>query len=359
MKKAILILLSLSFLSFVQAQNFKEGYYISTENDTVYGWINFGSDYLNSLSCEFKKNKNDITTQTFHPYEIKAYRLVNDDFFYISKTFEDRKLFLQYLVEGEMNLYFWEDEKSNPYYFFEENAKITRITKKPDELVGSYIQKDVSYKSKLAKLFYTQPSLFDKIDDLDFSQKKMIELTEDYHNLTCTTGEKCIVYTTQNPDKKYLRIRPTISVSYNRLQIRENFEIVNGPFYFPLIGIGFYLQYPRLSQQSFTVIESNFFYEKHDEVPSTLVRLNVGQKYLFNSKRVAPNIEGGVYFTTIFESNMIIPYDFGLYLAGGLDYKITEKKSFSLQLGYNAFAGNLIFIEGALETLYLKLKFAI
>ena len=310
----IVSLLLLYCLCVLAQDNYKQAYCIANDRDTIHGWINFSTDYNNSIACNFKKEISDTDIQIFTPGQIWAYRFENEDFFYISHEIEGVKYFLQYLVNGTMNLYYHADENDNPYFYFEENGKVVSITKKEDVVSSGYIEKDLSYKKNLAPLFNTYPSIVKVIDSNKFNQTVMIDIAQEYHNLTCDTGESCIVYVNQYPDKKYIEKKFFISAFYGM------HVIGNGPG----IGLGWNLYYPRIPQNTSTVLELSYSLQAmmSDYVFfDTLPVLRIGQRYVLSNNKVAPFAELG--FQSLF----------GLYIAGGYCIKTNKNQNMFFQAG--------------------------
>ena len=75
-------LLSLVLLFFVIYQNtfaqrdFREGYIVTNEGDSISGWINYKERQKSNEFCAFKKNKTDIV-KNYTPDQIKGYRFTN------------------------------------------------------------------------------------------------------------------------------------------------------------------------------------------------------------------------------------------------------------------------------------------
>ena len=79
----ILFILLISPTSFSQ-NDFREGYYITWKNDTVYGLIDYRGEARNSKVCVYKSNKQAKVKQ-FSPNDIQGYRYTD------SKYYIDRK----------------------------------------------------------------------------------------------------------------------------------------------------------------------------------------------------------------------------------------------------------------------------
>jgi hypothetical protein len=108
--------------------NYVPGYIITNKQDTIHGLIDFRTDRMNNSVCKFKVSLQD-SVKTYLPYEISGYRFVNETKYYISKTVTidkvEYKLFLEYLVQGILNLYYLDN--GNPCYIFEAKDHIVRL----------------------------------------------------------------------------------------------------------------------------------------------------------------------------------------------------------------------------------------
>lgn len=82
--------------------DFRSGYIIKNQGDTLYGLIDYRSDLKMSLTCKFKNDNNEIIEYT--PSDILAFRIINSTF-YISRIINDRKSILEFLINGKVNIY--------------------------------------------------------------------------------------------------------------------------------------------------------------------------------------------------------------------------------------------------------------
>jgi hypothetical protein len=150
MKKITLLLLfcALSFINMLGQSDFREGYYITLENDTVYGLIANFNENRNSKTCTFKLNK-DAEILKFGPLDIKAYRFT-DGKFYISKKskskMKKRKSFLlNFYLKGIASLYFYNDIKGEHYLLETKDEKLYELSNEEKELYiegkGKYLVK--------------------------------------------------------------------------------------------------------------------------------------------------------------------------------------------------------------------------
>ena len=116
----------------VQAQrDYRKGYIITNRQDTIYGWIDYRGDIRNSKVCSFKKTENDQATE-YSPSDILAYRFI-DSKFYVSKNVgtadAPNQVFLEYLVNGLANLYYFRDENSNDHYYIENDGRFIELSR--------------------------------------------------------------------------------------------------------------------------------------------------------------------------------------------------------------------------------------
>jgi hypothetical protein len=82
--------------------DFKPGYYITNNMDTVIGQIAVKSGSENAKACTFREN-NSSSSQNFMPGQILAYRVIGDKY-YISKSVTingvKNVVFLEFQVNG-------------------------------------------------------------------------------------------------------------------------------------------------------------------------------------------------------------------------------------------------------------------
>jgi hypothetical protein len=179
-------------------KDFRPGCIITNNLDTVYGWINFKSNRINSVKCEFKKDeKSEI--ETYSPYDIKSYLLTNSRF-YVSKTINlnglEKQVFLEYLVDGILDLYYFSEALAE-YYFIEKDGELIQLNNNEVEVVDEngikHIKYTNQYKGVLKKLFGDVTELDGQIINSKFELSSLIKLTKEYHRMVCT-NETCIEY---------------------------------------------------------------------------------------------------------------------------------------------------------------------
>jgi len=126
-----LVFLIIFFLVIIQhltAQtDFRDGFIVKLNMDTVYGQVDYRGDALSAKVCKFKNNL--ITkVEEYSPYDIAGYGFI-DGKNYVTKTLDmgeeikilQQKYFVEFLVKGLVNLYFYRDDKD--HYFIEKQLR--------------------------------------------------------------------------------------------------------------------------------------------------------------------------------------------------------------------------------------------
>ncbi|MDR0295559.1 MAG: hypothetical protein LBH91_05145 [Prevotellaceae bacterium] len=360
-------LLVLSYGTLYAQSNFKQGYIITNKNDTIVGLIDYRIDQMNAHICKFKKTETS-PVETYFPGQIVGFRFTEKGRYYISCEIEIKEIkktvFLEYLVQGMMNLYFYTDviTKLNYYIFESQNGEMRYITKKPDEFIKTadnkfldtkyFIAKDIKYQSDIKNIFKDIPELKKETKDILFSHDAMISITKNYHYLTCTTGEACVEFVTR-PDKHYTEYKFSayggvfastidgISHFFPIIGCRLNISV---PKYYNSLGVTFDLSWtghplpisnPVKPSQGYVGFTTN----------QSLLSLMVGIRYTHHKGFIRPFIEGGVVLA--YTKNAII-YSYAGWVdkigSNGETYKVPAVlydtiNNINLSMGLNGSTG--------------------
>lgn len=397
--KNILISSFFFFLaSFASAQsNFKEGYIITNENDTINGFVDFRTSGINARSCKFKEQELG-EVKTYYPGDISGYRFVNEGKFYVSRNIEiegqKQEVFLEYLLRGIVNLYYYIGNRE--YYFVEnEQGEIFVIDKKDDEYVynetlrSNVVKKDNKYIGMLKSIFKESQPTLSKIDKIKYNQDDIIKVTKDYHDNVCISGDKCIIFETKK-DKQSTTKRITLytglqfyTLNLNYLNYGDDIVSLDLPALkstFPVIGIQINLSVPRWTKSisfqldaalsgikgstihDYQLYDRKVLHEEYD-YKTLLFSSKLGSKYTYMTNRFCPTIELGISTIFLFaqSSDYIISttYDpsssdvpdiskkdlffpgssyLGYYGAIGVDYILNSSSALTVRLGYESHA---------------------
>lgn len=371
----------------VSAQsNYKKGYIITNNNDTIRGLIDFKTDKSNSSICRFKSSEKEAE-QVYHPEDIWGYMLINEVKFYVSKSIEidnkSYKVFLEYLVKGVKDLYYY--PKDNGYYFFEdENGKLVPITQN--------VNVQNKYKNTLNYIFRDCLAVTKDVDKINFERSDMIELTKNYHRQMCSPGEECIVF--QNDYKqKFIEVNFALyggaqltELSFKQhsigglettrplpdiIRTHRNFKSIS-----PVIGGQADISSPRITN-SFSLLvdasmsnikgECNYFTESSNhefssyqvyKFNSLLTTTGLGLKYTYPKGNFRPSIEVGASYSFLVNSSNSLYSE-----ARSLD-KLTQEKIDNFHplrsyfFGYNCGIG-FNYLLNKKHTIFYKITYAI
>jgi uncharacterized protein YfkK (UPF0435 family) len=376
-KTVFAFLLLLSGILAVQAQsNFKPGYIITNQQDTVTGWINFRTDQINQKQCEFKPDLK-LAVKIYLPEDIAGYRFKDEGKYYVSREINlnetPQKVFLEFLVKGIMNLYYYTNEID--YYFFEnQDGKMEIISQKPEQVVKTgvredgkrIIRKDMRYVGQIRYLFRDYQPIVQKANRLNFDQKSMMSVVEEYHNDVCTTGESCIIFRNTRPDDFGWRVKFSV---YTGLQLSNyafnknigtptklRYATFTQSNVSHILGLQANLINPRRSKSFSTQLDVSFSQFKGD-MPDEISRkvnwikngvinpaaikatsyealassFRLGVKYAYPKHKLSPIVEAGVVYTNLKEDQDILRHNYyGYYLALGANYNIKSHAIFIL-----------------------------
>jgi hypothetical protein len=305
-------------------QNIEQGYIITIQEDTIYGEIINNTYSTNATQCKFRPSDSKSFT-IYYPGDIYGYRFTAGKY-YVSKSITSdsvvKKLFLEFLIDGELDIYFYQDKgKINHYYASRDSLRLLELEYSVNivNIDGEIFEKEImKYVGVLNALTSDYPEFQNTILTLkEPSHKKLIKFSEDYHNVACPNAE-CIIY--QKKIKYKFDIELVGGVKINSYD-RKEYAKPNNPF----MGIKLYINNPRFSEKSYFGIgyiqEGKLINDKSNtSFKNFSIPITYG--YYPTQKRVSYFFSGGVCIRShdkkIFSSIIITPgikYDFeNLYL---------------------------------------------
>lgn len=212
-------LISLFSLQISAQRDFRPGFVILNNGDTVKGSIHYKATGT-AVLCTFRAGPTFVPTD-YNPYELAAFRF-DDGKFFVSRMIESepgpKKVFLEFLLKGKLNLYYMRDG-SDHYYIEKENGRLIELTEKEKIQIGAGGTQTVrpsQFEGKLRSVMADCPAIYPEINRTGLNHSSLIRLGKDYHEMVCTT-EQCIVFERQ---KKPFRISVGLLVGYtfNRLK---------------------------------------------------------------------------------------------------------------------------------------------
>lgn len=191
--KSFILVLALLVSSFgVMGQdNFKKGYVITLDNDTLYGKINDAGGLKNSRLCTFRPQKKHRVTE-YRPGEIKGYRMFKDKYYVskeVSNKYRTKKIFMEVLIEGPVNLY--QNRRSSNKGFYIQKKDSDMVALQYEEVMmpevsdsvyysPNYFTDNRVYKNTLYSLFGDSENARKRVYDLQYDARSFSDLTKDY-----------------------------------------------------------------------------------------------------------------------------------------------------------------------------------
>jgi len=381
----LLLLFFFCIPDLIAQTDFRPGYVITNENDTLKGMIDYRGDSRNSQICVYKENETSASKE-YLPGKIKGYRFLESKY-YVSKNIlvegVKKDLFLEFLVNGIANLYYYREFNDNPHYFIEKRDGQLFELKNTEGLIEKnfvhYSHEKKEYIGLLKYAFADCPQLFETIDNTTLDTKSLVNITKKYHNYVCN-DEKCIIYEKRLPVIK-LRFAPYLSMnatSFNFINSNHlNYyyqEVKYQITSYPSIGIRMNTSLPQTSEKlSFQVsaeIGRNYIYGNGNYPENTFNEFHLhntfltgkgGFKYTYPTGKLRPtmmiganmimlldkegkrmqdaNYNGTIYASEYEEKNLIADRLYGYNLDLGIDYHLSAVFVPFITIGYTSSTG--------------------
>lgn len=345
----VFLLLNLPIITFSQT-NFTNGYILHSESDTIYGEIDNKDYHSNASFCDFRPFGSDEITR-YKPGEIYGYQFQNGKF-YISREapLTDgtvKKIFLEFLIKGELNIYFYQDaEKNNIYYAekdttglmeliyykikindydqrFEEAEKRFKGSVMNYNTSGIYEYENKRFQGILVYLTTDAPKMRSSILNIkEPSHEGLIKIAKNYHELTCP-DEDCLIF------EKTIKHNIKVGFSAGHYIITRTSLIEQNPERIlsksgPSVAFTVYFSQVQRSERLFLGlgIRHEFldvqFGEEIDRANTTRIPLSIN--YIHPKQGISP------LFSYAFD---LRSYGYGQILTLGINYQI-KKLSFYL-----------------------------
>ncbi|WP_430817899.1 hypothetical protein [Carboxylicivirga sp. RSCT41] len=382
-------------LTNIYAQSdFRPGYIITNNKDTINGLIQYTSENNLHKRCVFKVSV-DSDKKEYKPSDIIEFQFTDSKFYrsILNPSIADENVFVEVLLDGFYNLYYYLNNDFSSYYMETDDGKLWEM---PVKLVkiekdGKIYQKqDNRYKGVLYILFQDCPEIKPLIDRTKLDHKSLIKVTKEYLSRVCSE-EICIIYERKPPAFK-LNIIPLVGYNKNNhtlsiipTSLGDNYDKVTYSYssnsFF--LGLGINLKLPRiidnfsiyatghLYNESFSTLQSSMELQR---VTNYILDVNdkkgIGTfsfRYLFPGKFMKPYISGGVFYQKTFDRDLTFvkesemmdgefftqtlpindysPSLLGLVADIGVELRITDNNSLMLNCSiYNA-SGNTPEVE--------------
>lgn len=210
MKKYFTLLLAISGFAISPAiaqKDFREGYIVTLQQDTLKGLVNFKGDVKSTLECKYKSNP-EAEEKTFKPEELTGYGFTDGKFYEAHKAkIVSRKQdlagnfpevpvnghtdvnFMNVIVKGKASLYYLVDATSAPHYYLQKNNEaLQELVFIDDFITNKQTGNREIYQSRLyiGTLNYTfqnckNPDLKNKINNTAYKRSALSEVVLEYN----------------------------------------------------------------------------------------------------------------------------------------------------------------------------------
>ncbi len=263
---SVFILFSLSSYSQI---DFRAGYIVKNNNDTIYGLIDYKGNISNAARCIFKKDDSSSPT-SLAPLQIKAYRF-EDSKCYVSKYVEfdgkEEYKFLEYLVNGVVDVFYFRDALGEHYFVEDDDGRLMYLNNETKEITVNdtkYIKESNEYKGLLRYTFKESPTISRQLDNFELSHKSLINIADSYHSEICSS-EKCVIYEKVIPNLKWsfggLVGLNAVSMSFNNALSLSNKYLKYSPLstdFFIAVGLFVKVNMPGLDERFFLQLEGTY-----------------------------------------------------------------------------------------------------
>ena len=231
-----------SSIGAVAQLDFRPGYVITLQNDTIKGEVNYRSNSKGYQSCMFRQNK---ATTEYDPTQITGYGFFNDKAF---KSGVIEGSFVEVVVWGELTLY----RKGNVFYIQKTGGELQKLeTAKKEMIIDGKVgmREDVKWKGVVSYLISDCLNDPELIKELRLNEQQLSALTIDYNK--CRKAE----YIAYKQGKQWTRLHPGLVFGMSSSQIN-----VDAPPAFPqlktkytsvdpFVGVVFAISSPRITER--------------------------------------------------------------------------------------------------------------
>jgi hypothetical protein len=274
----LLFLLCLANPVILTAQSdFRSGYVVNNNDDTLYGYIEYKGDMANARKCVFARDKN-AEKQVFTPEQIKGYRF-NDSKYFVTRTIKtgdtEELLFLEYLINGVVDMYYYRDDLGDHYFIDNGDGQIRALKNDVKEVYRNntrYFKESKEYTGQLRYAFRESPIISSRVEDLKLNHKSLIRIARDYHNQVCP-DEACIIYEKKEP-VNVQKAGPLLGINILSLEVSHEIVTMHGELRnvhfdlntYPLFGLFYKRNLPFINEKLFIEYQAAFGYTKYNSM---------------------------------------------------------------------------------------------
>ena len=337
-----IIMASATFAGTAVAQtNPKEGYIITSQNDTIHGTIDYLTESKSEHNCKFRK-KGETEFKNYSPAQLKAYRSNNDDFYYASKDIkiEDKqeKIFAGYLVKGGMNLYHFLVLGKDYYLFEGENGETALVMDASQVGYMNSSQKVESRKNiaQISQVFKKHPQELNNFNESSFNDKDLSRIVVNYNNTYCKDLGDCVLYAQEkgvNSQSIKVHVLAGVGAQYESYNLKDNLgeSEQSGSTIAPSVHLGLNIDVPRFSKKFFLQAKAQVSYRSYSF--DSFGYLTGGETEKISDKSIQVDaLLGAAYRLVDPTLNKVVPFvraglDLNFWLSHKMDNNLTAEGS--------------------------------
>ena len=335
MKINSLIICLLLVNSVIYAQpDFRSGYVIDFSGDTLFGDIDYRGDLLMGSVCKIKISDEEIIE--YSPYDIMGFRFIDSKYF-VSKEIAGKMVFLEYLINGKISIYYLRDEIGDHYYIDKEGLGITELPYEEgikranlqktiyETLENEEIVYNTTIHMGLLKIYMQDyPEIFQRIEDLNKPDHvPLIKLAEKYHFSVCP-DEQCLIY-----EKKLPLLKVAIEPYWGMYVFHGSFDLIDNTYI--AYGGNLYLSIPRANEK----ISFKFGFESlkttYEEGDLNIQKFPIQIQYIYPSNKFKPKTSFGFNFWRA-DFGQYFDYVHTICFNAGFNLELTKRMSLSVDL---------------------------
>lgn len=315
-RNILILIFTLIAVELNAQSNFRPGYVILNNSDTIVGKIDYRGERIMCKTCRFKPLDSDSVTM-YTPNELIEYRFINGKR-YISRSLESgTTVFLEYLINGKLNVYYYCDNKGYDYYFIDKQG--LPLKEIPYE-EGFRIREDgtrVFYQSTnhigILQAYTNDAEDYNKksLNIVTPNHNNLIKFAEDYHNVVCK-DENCIIY-----EKDMPFLKASIELFYGQAFFNNSIDISKSSEY----GSFIYLWLPRANEKLY--FKTGIVYTQiKDEEIKYFLKVPTQITYQYSAFKLRPNICFGINHYLIKGADLL--YVWAISAGIGINYKFSD-----------------------------------
>lgn len=288
--------------------NFRKGYVIQLDHDTIYGSINY-NDGTGGKFCQFKVSQTQNPV-IYTPFEISGYGFPGDKF-YVSRKINQKdgfsvRVFIELLIKGNVSLYKFEKD----FYIEKSDSILYKLSNesKETEIDGKIVSLQTNrYLGVLNFLLSDCPEIVSMIHKTTFSDRSLTDLIVEYNR---RMNSSSLIYKASKP-WFHTSVGLAGSFNFSRISMMTSSSILGklkSSFRTsPSFGISVDLSSPRLTERiSFhgEVLYSNSIYYLHNlksyydedilnfiNIELHQLKIPLGARYTFPGTKATPFLD--------------------------------------------------------------------